>query len=476
MNVYLFQFTKKINSTARPALSDGKEVICQLKEETSFLYPTIKVSPDIIGGTFSPSLFNYVYIPYWQRYYYIKDWVYLNGTWECSCSVDVLASFKTAIGSTSAYIIRAASQYNGDIIDGFYPTTSVYAIRKQSVSSDIYHTTLSGGTYVLGCINNQSSNRFGAVTYYALTDNQMASVLNYLFSSNIYNNSNISEMGEGLYKSLFDPFQYIVSCMWFPYPTTAISSGTTTDVKVGYWSTGINGKIANYLIKEIGFKTYQPIYRHPQIARGAYLDHAPYTRLTLYYAPFGEIPIDTSFMQFGNNNYLYGKVYVDFVTGVADCYISITDGFDIETTADPYRFITMRSAQIGVPIQISQVMSDYVASAGSVVGTLANAVTGNWGAVFGSITSSIQSAMPKVASKGSNGSLVEIAEPPFLIVENLQLVDENLNEFGRPLCNTRRINQLSGYIQCGEADHAFNGTREENVEINNYMKNGFYYE
>ena len=302
MNVYLFQFTKKINSTARPALADGKEVICQLKEETSFLYPTIKVSPDIIGGTFSPSLFNYAYIPYWQRYYYIKDWVYLNGTWECSCAVDVLASFKSAIGGTSAYIIRAASQYNGDIIDGFYPTTSVYAIRKQSVSSDIYHTTLAGGSYVLGCINNQSSNRFGAVTYYALTDSQMASVLNYLFSSNIYNNSNISEMGEGLYKSLFDPFQYIVSCMWFPYPTTAISSGTTTDVKVGYWSTGINGKIANYLIKEIGFKTYQPIYRHPQIARGAYLDHAPYTRLTLYYAPFGEIPIDTSFMQFGNNH------------------------------------------------------------------------------------------------------------------------------------------------------------------------------
>ena len=58
----------------------------------------------------------------------------------------------------------------------------------------------------------------------------------------------------------------------------------------------------------------------------------------------------------------------------------------------------------------------------------------------------------------------------------MQIVDENLTEFGRPLCATRQINTLSGYVQCGEEDHSFSGTRTENEEINRHLKQGFFYE
>ena len=473
MTALFFSFTKRLNSTKRPQANTGKSLDLQIKNESSFLNPTIQVSKDIVSGVFSPDAFNYVFIPYWQRYYYITDWKYLNGIWEASCAVDPLASFRTEIGQTSTYVVRCDSAYDGYITDSFYPATTQVSITKQQISSDIYRTSIPAGCYILGCINYQTSTRVGAVSYYALTDSQMSSVLQYLFSSSIYNTSSITEIGEGLYKSLFDPFQYIVSCMWFPVPASTMGT-TQTDIKVGYWSTGVMGIMANNIVREIGFKSNLPIAQHPQISRGEYLNHAPYTRVTAYYAPFGEIPVDTMHMQYGTNNYLYGKMYIDFITGIADCGFSITNGYG--DNADPYKYFTMRTAQIGVPIQISQVMSDYVSTLTNGLTAVASGFTGNIAGIFSNLTSAVESAMPKVSSQGANGSLAEIIEPPYLVVEHMRLVNENRTEFGRPLCQTKTINTLSGYIKCGEADHAFPCTRTESEEINRNMIEGFFYE
>ena len=479
MNVTLYKFSKRLNSTAQPAPSSGTSFTCELKDETSFINPILKFRPDhLTSGLFSPSAYNYASIVYWQRYYYITDWKYINGLWECYLTVDVMASFKSEIGNTSSYIIRSASQYNGDISDSFYPATTVCAITKQQISSDIYHTTIPSGCFVVGIINkSQNTNKMGAVVYYALSGQDMGNLMNYLFSDSIYQQANISsaEITDGLYKSLVDPFQYISSCMWFPVPTSTLGS-TTETITVGYWNTNITGTVVTYVTKEIGFKSNSAIARHPQIARGAYMDHAPYTKLTAYYPPFGEIPIDTTYLQYGANNYLYGKMFIDFITGLADCYITITNGYDTDTTADPYKYMTMRSGQIGVPIQISQVMTDYLSTLQNGVGALTNLFTGNLGGAFNNIVSGVQNSMPKVSSMGANGSLIEIITPPYLIVEHYQVVDENLTEFGRPLCNTRTISTLSGFIQCGEDDHSFSGTKSENEEINRNLKNGFFYE
>ena len=479
MNVTLYKFSKRLNSTAQPAPSSGTSFTCELKDETSFINPILKFRPDhLTSGLFSPSAYNYASIVYWQRYYYITDWKYINGLWECYLTVDVMASFKSEIGNTSSYIIRSASQYNGDISDSFYPATTVCAITKQQISSDIYHTTIPSGCFVVGIINkSQNTNKMGAVVYYALSGQDMGNLMNYLFSDSIYQQANISsaEITDGLYKSLVDPFQYISSCMWFPVPTSTLGS-TTETITVGYWNTNITGTVVTYVTKEIGFKSNSAIARHPQIARGAYMDHAPYTKLTAYYPPFGEIPIDTTYLQYGANNYLYGKMFIDFITGLADCYITITNGYDTDTTADPYKYMTMRSGQIGVPIQISQVLTDYLSTLQNGVGAISNLFTGNLGGVFNNIISGVQNSMPKVSSLGSNGSLIEIITPPYLVVEHYQVVDENLTEFGRPLCNTRTISTLSGYIQCGEDDHSFSGTKSENEEINRNLKEGFFYE
>ena len=84
--------------------------------------------------------------------------------------------------------------------------------------------------------------------------------------------------------------------------------------------------------------------------------------------------------------------------------------------------------------------------------------------------------MPKVSTSGANGSFIECLQYPKLISEFLPIVSENRTEYGRPLCEIRTINTLSGYIQCGENDHEFSATKTESEEINRFMSEGFFYE
>ena len=70
MNAYFFNFKKRPNSTKRPVTSDGQVATVELKEECSFVAPSIKLTNNaLLSGTFVPNAFNYVYIPLWQRYY-----------------------------------------------------------------------------------------------------------------------------------------------------------------------------------------------------------------------------------------------------------------------------------------------------------------------------------------------------------------------------------------------------------------------
>lgn len=470
MNVTLYKFSKRPNSTAQPAQATGKNFSCQLKDEVSFINPVLRFDPaGLTTGLFTPSSYNYAQIGYWSRYYYITDWAYVNGCWEARLTVDVMASFKPEIGNTSSYIIRSNSEFDGNIIDSFYPAKSNVIIQNTNVACSWYNVAPSGGSYVIGCINYNNNNKIGALSYYACTPSEMAGVLNYLFTDNIFNTSSITEMGKDLYQSFFNPFQYIVSCMWFPFLNNAFGS-TQENVKVGYWDTGVTGIVVTSLAEKTFVTATLP--DHPQAgSRGVYLNRAPYTRHTLYIPPFGSIPIDTNFITIGK--YLYSAVLVDHITGQATIRVSLCPS---SNNLNEYNIMTERSGMIGVPIQLAQVLTDYVNTLKNGVDAVSNLFTGNISGAFKGLISAVETQMPTVSTSGANGSFIECLQYPKLISEFLPIVNENNTEFGRPVCATRTINQLAGYIQCGEADHAFSGTKAENEEINRNMKEGFFYE
>lgn len=474
MVVNFYNFSKRPNSTKQPAANDATKLVLsnvELKDECSFLNPVLLVTRTMVTG-FNPTMYNYVYIPGWTRYYNIKDWTYKNAVWEVSLSVDVLASFKSSIGSTSAYVLRSASASDGNIIDTLYPAKPNATIQKANVACAWYNVAPSGGTYVVGILNYEDFYRVGAVSYYALTMAQFNSFLAYLFSNNIYNASSVTEISAGLYKSLFNPFQYIVSCMWFPFSSVAFADPTVNvkNIKLGYWDTGIQGLV----VGAISEKTYvtATLPDHPQAAaRGAYLNRAPYTRMTLYIPPFGSIPLDMNYRSIGN--YLYSAVQVDHITGMATIRVAISAS---SSNLDEFNIMTERTGMLGVPIQISQLMPDYVGSIQTITSGIGSLVTGNILGAASSVLSAVETQMPKVSSNGANGSFVECLLAPHLIAEFLPIADEDNTEFGRPLCSARTLSTLSGYIQCSEDDHAFPCTEPEKTLINQHLKNGFFYE
>lgn len=473
MNVKFYTFSKRENSTKQPAVNSEalNLTAVELKDECSFLNPTLRIRDKITGTTFVPTMYNYVYIPLWTKYYFVRDWRYVNGAWEVDLSVDVMASNKAAIGNTETYIERSASASNGDIIDTLYPAKICPEIETVNAACSWYNVSLSGSTFVVGCINNDTNYKIGAITYYALTLSQLKSLLGYLFSNSIFNASSITEMSEGLYKSLFNPFQYIISCTAFPFGLESFA-GTTAhyaNIKVGYWDSGINALV----VEAQAQKTYitATIPNHSQIARGAYLNRAPYTKLTLYAQPFGVIPIDPDVLSIGN--YLRCPVFIDNITGVATLRVAISVS---SSSLSENRIVSERTAQIGVPIQLAQMLPDYVGTISAGAGALSSLISGNIGGLISNALSAVSCSMPSVSTNGANGSFVAVLPQPTLIVEHYPLTNEDNAEFGRPLCDKRTINTLSGYVKCADTDHAFGCTEYERTKISAYMKNGFFYE
>lgn len=470
MQATFFKFTKRPNSTKQPTINTGDTVEIQIKDECSFLTPTILVSRDILPGVFSPTAYNYVYVPYWQRYYYITDWEYLNSNWKCSLIVDVLASFKTEIGNTQSYIMRSASQSDGSISDGFYPVKTSPQITSVNVSPAMADVgSFFNGTIVLGVITNDAF-RIGAITYYIVTPSELTSFITYAMSDNIYNASSITDVSKGVYKAMFNPLQYVVSCTWYPFVLNSNAPGT---IHLGYWDTGVSCK----KLEEDEYITHAGVLipAHPQAsARGSYLNHSPYTKITLFYPPFGSIPIDPAFTSKGN--YIYIRLTTDLLSGQGNMRISLTS----QSNPSDDNILGEKDGQLGVPLQIAQMVTEIVNNGvGNFISGLANYVSNVFSGGDPFNFASIKDgglSIQRVTSQGSNGALVMLNLSAKLIVEHSILVDENNTEFGKPLCKTKTINTLSGYIKCGEADHQFSGLQSENEDINRYLQNGFYYE
>ena len=97
MNVYLYNNTKRLNSTAAaPVTYDTKD--CVLKQGTSLINPVLIVN---ISGV--PS---YNYMKFEGRYYWITDIISSkNDLWELHGSIDVLSTYKGHIQATSAFVL-----------------------------------------------------------------------------------------------------------------------------------------------------------------------------------------------------------------------------------------------------------------------------------------------------------------------------------------------------------------------------------
>jgi hypothetical protein len=434
---------------------------------------------------------DYTYARWVQadRYYFIEDWVWVNGLWEVHLKEDVLATFKTEIGNSTEYVLRTNSttDFNGEITDTTYPATTDIETTV-SVLNSVFPSDIDVGCYIVGIISGGSSSAVGAISYYAMTANEFGALKNKLFSNDNLEIMGIIDSGgqtvvqdlsQEVLKTLYNPYQYIVSCMWFPFYKSVLPSTQVTSIKIGWWNYPLQGSRIYAQTHEIGSERYA-ITAHPQASRGSYLNYAPYTRRTLI-GRFGAVSIDTTMFAVGD--YIDISYVIDVITGQCYAKIARRRGTNNSVFAE-------RNFLLGVPIQLAQVGTDYLGAAVSAIniapqiagGALKGLATGT-GAVMGAIAggasgiyNTLQSAMPQVETTGQNGSFLAPGNYTRVVEQFYKIVDEDISHRGRPLCELRQLNTLSGYILCAEGEIDISCYDNERKEITRYLTEGFFWE
>lgn len=477
MNVNFYQFQKRENSTAQPGIGvTATTYVCKLKDNCSIINPVIQIAKESAQAWSLLIGFNYAYIPDFNRYYFVRD-IVMESNVICSITleVDALASWKSQIGSASEYVLRSASSYDGDIIDTLYPAKAVCTL-VEGTSVGVFNTAQI--TFIIGVINNEQSNKAGAVQYYAMDATQMYDFMQFLLGSNsaiqmdtfLGTISNLNQaIQDSVARSMMNPASYIVESYALPYTPDTASLAT---VKVGWWELANAATVirprTNHI--DIGSGTYTlQLPRHPQAAtRGNYLNSAPFTRYSLNLGPFGVYALDAT--------KLAGQTSVN-VSVFGDNFGNVTCNIEAGGVV-----IDRLTACVKCPFAVGQVNIDALGAMASGVAIASDLQSnikepeGEKSFNFGNIMSAVNALMPQVSRQGSQGNFSNVFPDFKSIAEHYTVVDDDLAQRGRPLCQKVQISSLSGYILVSDPDIAITGTAEENEKIKAYMASGFYYE
>ena len=140
MKIRLYSFDKVVKSTGI-VLSAYTEVDVQLKDSCSLEAPEFIFS-------FDPAAYNYIYVPTWNRYYFMETPSFYQGRWFVPCAEDYLASWKSNILANRAMILYA-SGINKNIPDKRIPATGDLIIND---AYDLFDDLIITGINNQGCV------------------------------------------------------------------------------------------------------------------------------------------------------------------------------------------------------------------------------------------------------------------------------------------------------------------------------------
>lgn len=484
MIIRLFNLSKRENSTLRPS-GTGTEFNCVLKSDTSIISPVILID---FADQADPQMhrFNYAYIPDFARYYFISDIQSARGMiWEYTLTCDILATYKSAISSANLYLLRCSSDWDGNIVDNYYPVSTDYSVVINTALSPWIHDqsnniNVSTGTFIVGIAADPtvSTSQYGSITYYAMSQGSFVQMVSKLLDDSLLSDFSSSDASLELQKAMVDPLSFIKSAIWIPdmYSDLSGFSAQSTTLKVWTWTlSGVNNKTMTTNHPYRLYNAQIDLEGHPLAnTRGDFLNVEPYTKLILRMPPFGIFDIDTTLVSDALK--IRCQVTLDYITGTGI----------LEVYTDQGVLILRHTAQVGVSIQLSQVSHDYVNGALGVAGNAAGAVAGILtGNIAGAITNGISAigsaanAMrPIISDIGSNGSFAGMYGTPTLYHVFFSPVPDDIAHIGRPLCQFRTISTLSAgsFFMAQSGDIAISGTAQEQARLKEFLETGIFYE
>jgi hypothetical protein len=455
MQAEFYKFSKRKNSTAVP-VGSGLEVELTLKNGASILQPTFFLSTNVSG---------YNYCNFNGRYYWINDITSVrNGLWEVQCRVDVLASWKSEILETSAFVSYSSNDNNQMVKDNRNVLSTSVKRSESFVNFDMFN---SSGSYILATLSGPASEAI----------NNSFSVLYGLDAGSLGALAQEFNSPDALtaIKQYFDnPTETIVFCRWLP---RNLIGGPTriVPVKFGDYQSNVTGTLIedNFSseIKDIAIPWQSNDFRN----------YEPYSTAILYLPGVGNVSINLQSL--AGLNTLSIKCVMDYVTN--GIHYQITDG----TGAN---IIATYSGSVGVDIPISAIQSGNVGGIIAGLGTVAGGVgavisggisAGAVGAIGGGLTAlGASSISQNVRSSGAfaggynvkaGGTTVHLE-----ITRNLSVQEpsEYVDFMGNPCMKYRKISGLSGYCQTENFQVSGEMLDSEKTEINNMLNGGVYIE
>lgn len=492
MEIIFYDHRKKVNSTALPIQGTFKN--CSIKDVSSLINPYIEIAENL---SVAPP-WNYCYIPAYNRYYWIIEWTWERGFWSAELSVDVLASYRETIFNSTLYVVRSASNYDGNIIDKIYPTKIDNELIRvplaQPWSVDVIPTN---GTFVIG-VTAPSGGYFGSMNYYAMSQSGYAKLCDYLSSQAVTTEEGFNEddCSLALQKALVDPFQYIKSCKWIPlaYNDTNFKGVHRTSLPIYQWSVDVGA--CTQLVKCYGSVEFNvDMRRHPQTNdRGMFVNYEPYTNINMFLPPFGTFPLDTTYTGINRSGFQVSML-VDYITGGGAYYVQVLDPENRQCG-----IIANGYGQVAVDMQLSQVNTSMMGLAFTKAGvgvdelvsglslgqmtptdTIGENPISNVGGIIRnagmqSIGNAVQARFSKAVTSGTQGGFSSYAHVPYIDYQFFTLVDDDITEEGRPLMKNMRLGNLSGYCICKNGDVSIGGTAQEQNAIKTYLESGVYIE
>lgn len=463
MTIYYWtSFTKRKNSTKQP--SSGTSLTVRLKEGTSIETPTFLLTGD---------KFDIVYVKaFSDHYYFVTDIKSVkNGLTEISCKMDALATFKSTIGSYSAFVERSSYTNNPWIPD------EGCSMLPYTVTSTSYVDTLfdSTGVFALSVLNDLGSG-VGFTTTYLMNKDNLAILANYCNTDYGSLVTDPLAIVEWLQAVMFKTASMIVDCIWIPLPYSGTYSNLSQleTVKVGVDNvTGCQGyRVMGNCVSNKSYSITLPTPTHANDFRS----YAPYTLYKLYIPGYGVVDINQADFYNGLN-----MTYdTDMVTGDTMVYLYSST-----------KIISSYHINIGVSCPVGKVGADVTGTITNTLGMAANIATaripGNRYADVSKIEavssgiSALTSALgPTSSVSGSKGGRAVIASGKTISVTMLEhdtITPADYNPTsGLMLMEQKQISSIPGYIKCINASVPISGMEAERDEINSFLNSGFYYE
>lgn len=459
-------FSKKKNSTKQP--TGGTVYDVKMKAGCSTENPVFLIDGINLDITYAK----------WNSTFYFVDDIVIgnNNIYEIHCSIDVLATYRSTIGSYTTFVERSETSFDKMINDPLLTARQdIVYVHRVSAGRPFPYTT--SGCFVIEVMNSD-----GIVLYAC----DSLEPFKFIMQPSTYSAQNIIDWIDSKIAQAFDLDIYIGTVKWIPFDASTIGTAVTM-LKVGPLDITPGG----YNIYQVDQKHYYTT--NPGISLPTNLSYDDFrccnprfTTYKIYLPGVGLCPLDSALM---GAAYLDGNTFTiqsdfDFVSGE----IAYTLLFNNPNTGTTGAKVAAFYGNLSVNVPIGKSVSDMgstakssIASIGGMAGAGA-AAGGVYGALAGAAVGAI-SAIDNIISPdvmmtggaGNKGNLIS-NQTYQLIVEEYGTKEFPIYNAGRPCYEYKQLSSIPGFIKCGAASLDSIAHGNEKDMINNYLNSGFYYE